>query len=114
MKNTVKLSDNFKSIADRAKENAEADQAKDILGSSEIHPATEATRPFRYVLRLLRGNETTPYVVHTETDPFTDGAAYYCGNYYDNMQEAYDHLQWRADRQSLGLLDFNHKRVSRK
>jgi len=87
------------------------DQSRDILASSEIRPADEGTRPYRLVMRMLRHNTHTPFVVHMETDPFTTERAYHHGDYCDTMLNAYDRLVDRAARENLRLLDFNHKPV---
>jgi hypothetical protein len=87
------------------------DQAHNVMGSTEVNPREEGTRPFRFVLRFLRGNVITPYVVHMETDPHTASAGMHNGRYCANMGEAYDELLARAKRHGLKVLDFNHRPV---
>ena len=95
----------------RPDKNLKIDQALDIMASSAIKPAADGTKSFRFVMRLLRGNITTPYVVHMETDPFSDKSGYHHGIYCANMLEAYMNLKLRTEREGLALLDFNHRRV---
>lgn len=81
------------------------------IGSTEIQPKTEGTKPFRIVLRFMGATEACPYVVHMETDPDTKGNGFHNGDYCKTMSEGYEALKVRAAKYGLRVLDANGKRV---
>ena len=83
-----------------------------IIGSSDIMPKAEGTKPFRFVLRFLGAESATPYVVHMETlkpDGSHDG--FHHGHYLGNMLEGHTALLKRAERYNLAVCDVNGKLI---